>query len=632
MMASAAESPRPGPVQRALAVSLALVVVWGLVGYPLIAVPLAIGLAIYALALARVPLLWLVVVPATLPTLDFARWTGRFYFDEFDLVVVTTLAVLSWRVAPTRDDFLGWGRWGAIAVLALALSYAVGTVIGLWPPAPLDGNAFALIESPYNALRVAKGFAWPLALAPFLGHALRRHPGARNWLAAGMLIGLAGVVSAAVVERFLFVGLRNFEKPFRITATFSSMATGGQHIDGYLAAVLPFIAVPFFVRRGVALYLAVAILFALAVYTLMVTYSRAPLIAAVAACIVLALGLIAAARHWHWRSVLTSAVLVAVAAWLAVPVIEAPFMQKRLETIDQDMTTRTDHWRNILSLRREGLASVVLGEGVGSFARLYRERSTVDPPPAQRLFPRDGDNAYLRLTSGDYTYINQLVSTDPGADYTLSFDIRSTDRGAALTIPICERSLLYTFKCRWLESPLRRTDGAWEHHVIDVNMGAVGKSLGRRGLRLSRRPVDLSLFFYRRQPGAAIDVDNIKLVDTSGRDLIANGDFSRGNDRWFFMAENHLSWHAKNLAVHLLFEQGYYGLASFALLVVAAFAALTRQIAAGDRLAAVLMASLTGYLAVGVFGSLLDAPRIATLFYLIAFTALATPRDPSPSA
>ena len=52
-------------------------------------------------------------------------------------------------------------------------------------------------------------------------------------------------------------------------------------------------------------------------------------------------------------------------------------------------------------------------------------------------------------------------------------------------------------------------------------------------------------------------------------ELLGNGDFQHGNDRWFFTSDrHHLPWHAKNLWLHVYFEQGVLGLLIFSALLV----------------------------------------------------------------
>ena len=68
--------------------------------------PLAAALAVgaYAALLWWRPALWLLLVPAALPWLDLSTWTGWFYIDELDLMLLATAAVtgnlpVRWRGA-----------------------------------------------------------------------------------------------------------------------------------------------------------------------------------------------------------------------------------------------------------------------------------------------------------------------------------------------------------------------------------------------------------------------------------------------------------------------------------------------------------------------------------------------------
>jgi len=205
--------------------------------------PWLIGaLAAYAVLLWYRPTAWLFVVPALLPVLDFAPWTGWFYLVELDLVLLTTCAVGYWRLAavpvPVRLPPLT-----AVALLLTVLCLAVAAWRGIRPLAPIDANAFSNYVSPWNGLRILKGYLWPLALLPLL----RRSAGARlenlpRLLVPGMLLGLVGAGLAVAWERTQFPGLLNFSSDYRPTAPFSAMHTGGAALDAYLAMTLPFVA------------------------------------------------------------------------------------------------------------------------------------------------------------------------------------------------------------------------------------------------------------------------------------------------------------------------------------------------------------------------------------------------------
>ena len=73
--------------------------------------------------------------------------------------------------------------------------------------------------------------------------------------------------------------------------------------------------------------------------------------------------------------------------------------------------------------------------------------------------------------------------------------------------------------------------------------------------------------------GAPVDANEALLTEISETlsqmrrlmvySLIRNGDFSKGADYWFFKTHSHLPWHIKNLWVEVLFDQGWFGLATF---------------------------------------------------------------------
>ena len=86
-----------------------------------------------------------------------------------------------------------------------------------------------------------------------------------------------------------------------------------------------------------------------------------------------------------------------------------------------------------------------------------------------------------------------------------------------------------------------------------------------------------------------------------------------------------MPWHMKNLFLHQVVEQGVVGALLLAALVAAALWRLAAGAARREPLAPPLAAALVGFLLIGVGDSLLDAPRIAFLFYLLLMAALTLP-------
>jgi len=178
--------------------------------------------------------------------------------------------------------------------------------------------------------------------------------------------------------------------------------------------------------------------------------------------------------------------------------------------------------------------------------------------------------------------------------------------------------LLYSYACAWQGVRIDQP-GRWTTHDVTVNLSKVGVSRGRIP-GLSRRPVEFALYYS--SGAGSLDIDNIRLIDPSGRNLITNGSFDQGPARWFFAVDSHLQWHEKNLWVHLLLEQGWVGVISFSLLVVVALLSLFRRATQGDWLAALPFGGLIGFLSVGLFGTLLDAPRLVLLCFLLVLVGI----------
>jgi len=90
---------------------------------------------------------------------------------------------------------------------------------------------------------------------------------------------------------------------------------------------------------------------------------------------------------------------------------------------------------------------------------------------------------------------------------------------------------------------------------------------------------------------------------------------------WFFSTDSHLAWHAKNLFIHILFEQGWMGLAAFIALLATAMRVLFYR-AGRDAMALTQFVSFTGFLIVGLVDSLIDDPRLDFLFFWLLIIAL----------
>lgn len=126
------------------------------------------------------------------------------------------------------------------------------------------------------------------------------------------------------------------------------------------------------------------------------------------------------------------------------------------------------------------------------------------------------------------------------------------------------------------------------------------------------------------RPGASVLLSSVALSAPDGSELLGNRNFARGLAQWFPAAEHYfLPWHIDSLWLELLIERGLLGALVFAGLFGWALQRLCTTPASSVRVAPFLAASLGGGLIVGLVSSVMDTPRVAFLFCLLALFALA---------
>ncbi|MEC5161318.1 MULTISPECIES: hypothetical protein [unclassified Janthinobacterium] len=259
---------------KSLALACAAAFCYALRFYPFERTWLAPILLLYLALLCWRQHWWLGALPALLPALDLAPWTGWIYFEEIDLLLLLTATFGYWRLADTPPQARLPG-FAAICIGAVTLAHLIGAAKGMLPLPALDGNAFTSYLSPYNGLRAGKAWFWAVLLLPLLLRAAGPNLAhLRSHLLPGMLAGLAAVAGAALWERALFPGLLNFSSDYRTSAPFSGMHTGGAALDGYLALSLPFVAGWLLTPQPRPKTAAALALLALGAYAGLTTFSR----------------------------------------------------------------------------------------------------------------------------------------------------------------------------------------------------------------------------------------------------------------------------------------------------------------------------------------------------------------------
>jgi len=586
--------------------------------YPVSAFALGLFLLGYSTLLAYRPYVWLIVIPALLPLMDFTPWTGRFFFDEFDLLILSTLAYYFWH-KPKHAQRSLFSIPSILLLTIFTVLYGISLLEGLLPLPAINANSFNHYYSHFNSLRVGKGYLWSLLLLPFLQLTVRRYRDAPYYFGYGILLGLAGVCLFAIIERLVFVGLFDFTNDFRINALFSSVHTGGGNIESYLMLTLPFISLLFInVMQHKSRGLLGIFLFIISIYTLLVTYSRGGYLGFCVGFLVLLLALLIGFRKkplfnkQHLLPLLLSAIIV----FIALPVLNGNLMTQRFESFDQDRSSRNAHWLNAITMRDDDLVTSLFGMGLGSYPRTYFWLNNEHSQPASYEIITEKDQPYLRLSGGDAFFMGQYVAVKAHTSYRLLVNIRSKKPGLNLSTSLCEKSLQYSFRC---STVLITSNGSeWQQIDLLINSLELGEPVVAG---LLKRPIQLS-FYNGNGLGHSIDITNVQLINPEGINLIKNGDYSRSTDSWLFSTQKHNPWHIDNLWVHLLFDQGWLGLSVFILLFMLAVYHCYRLLPQQTIYSSILLSAFGGFLVVAWVNSPFDAPRLTLLFFLLLFFAL----------
>ncbi len=280
---NAPRAPALRLVATVVSILCALTGLWLARHYPLGSV-WALGgfVAVAALAISS-SLAWLVLVPALLPVIGLAPWSGWITFEEFDLLVLAVAtggyARLAWSGksgpgarGPKRQRPVLW--WLMLALFAVSLLVAMAR--GFNDPA--GGFSFGWFQGyhePMNSLRLAKSFLLALLLLPLWLHTQRQQPDqAGRALSLGLMLGLAAASLATIWERLAFTGLLNFSSDYRTTGLFWEMHVGGAALDGFLALTVPFAVRELLLARTPVRWGIAAVVTGLASYACLTTFSR----------------------------------------------------------------------------------------------------------------------------------------------------------------------------------------------------------------------------------------------------------------------------------------------------------------------------------------------------------------------
>jgi hypothetical protein len=286
-----------------------------------------VAFVLWSTAVFLRPVAWLFVVPALLPVIDLAQWTGWLVVEEFDILVLGAAtgayASIAWRggvritaaTAPNAVDAAGTSAGTALAepglratrlsgVSAMLIGlFGVSTLVALYRGISAAGTMdFGWFDGYYdtaNSLRIAKSFLLALVMLPPLLAGIRCY-GRRaiGALAAGLTAGLCLASLAVLWERVAFPGLLNFSSDYRVTGPFWEMHVGGAALDGFLALTLPFAIMEILTLSSRNRWFLAGGTLLVAGYACLVTFSRGVFLAVPVSLMLLALLLARRGHSW----------------------------------------------------------------------------------------------------------------------------------------------------------------------------------------------------------------------------------------------------------------------------------------------------------------------------------------------
>lgn len=322
------------------------------------------------------------------------------------------------------------------------------------------------------------------------------------------------------------------------------------------------------------------------------------------------------------RSATLGALLLwALLAAIAVPALSGYRMEVRFAATGADLEGRLHHWRDGWSLQTDDWSARIFGTGLGTFPRLYQTLIPAGRTVGSYAFVHDGERPLLRLGGGTDLLLGQRIELPGPGTYRVEALARAVDGPATLLVRLCRHHVLSCQTGSAYEARTPLAPRIWQRVVLSVDAGSLPEP------PLVARWPDM-LLLGDQQPDTRIEIAALALRGADGRDLLANGDFAAGGDRWLSYNEfEHLVWHPKSLPLALLIETGALGLGAFVLACGLAARNAWRSAAGAPALATAC--GLLGVIAVGAADSALDFPRIAALFYTGLLLLLGTPARPS---
>ena len=609
--------------------------------------PLWVGLAwvlLWAgvLSAALVGGIWLLLLPAALPLLNFSPWTGWHVFEEFDILFLGSMAGAYLRLA---RHFCDERRFASLPLPstpkpfeyllrllrgAMLCSLLVGLWLGIEDAGGWRFDWFAGYVDPLNSIRIFKAGALSFLFIPLLNFEISRNSeAAQRLLGTGVIVGLTGTVIVLLYERIAYPGLLEFSVPYRTVALFWEMHLGGAAIDAYLVLTAPFaIWMLITARRRVQWFFA-AVLILLCVYAWLTTFSRGVYVAVAVAVILLGWGLhaggqvkaglhVAQSAAATWRRVANRMLMLLVVAEIIAVMVGSAFLRERMSDADRDWGGRIRHWEQGIGLL-DAPSAWLLGKGLGRFPANYSKYSSEDEfsGSLQWFASSNSDSRpYVRLLgpksreelAGRFRLTQRLGRLSP-ADHAISLRVRSPSK-TELLVSLCEKHLLYEAGCQRVIVQTEADSERWQ----SISAPLAGPELGHTPWYAPRFG-ELSIAVAN--VGGGVDIEEIQVQGLCEACGIRNADFSHATSHWFYSGKSYfLPWHIDNLYLEVLIEQGAVGLLLFCLLISTALYCLLGAASHSSVLSLCIASAIFAASLLGVVSSFIDMPRVSLLFWL----------------
>jgi len=576
---------------------------------------------VYAFILWKWPSLSLPSIPSILACVNLMPFTGWIWVGELEIFVLIafSIAILRYEIQPVDLFPSGVSRY---LLAALGIVQLIGLMIGLIAPDYSFWESANPYLHPLNSWRATKGFWLALLFLPIIRYELRTDHATKNRFCVGLILAASFVALGGISERILYPGFVDFQSDYRIVSSWFDMHLGGSQIAIFLSLTSP--AVLWFVitGRGFTIrFLSVIVLIGI-LYCLIISYARAAIVMTLLGCLLLAVFVVIASRNRATRvlslstrwgipfAMVFGAIILAIGAW------NIPFLRSRLSSILPDFDARLANWKTAFE-PQEASSPIqwLLGHGSGCYPRTQFELNK-DTAPSNLILKKEREDNVLRIESRSTLYVGQKITVDRTKPIHCEVKWRAKDGNGSVSFGLCEKVILYSLDCADIKSQTWTDADGWRISKGEFQPGP-SQSLASQ---IGWVPVDLA--FSCSQPCQTIEIASVRLIDDQGTQLVTNPSFQQGLNRWYLSDDQHLGWRIENEFIASWFDGGVLRMLTVIGFFFWSLLKELRNSIHGVRISPFFATIHCLTMLSFVFDTPLQAPRLASLAYLLAFLSL----------